>query len=625
MRQLTFIRRGRLEWWDVADPTLQAPSDAIVRPFAVARCDLDNAFLSMDIATRLKWGTRLRIVDPRVRRDFGRNAFEGPFPYGHECVAEVVEIGGDVKNCKRGDVVIVPFQISCGRCLTCQRGITSHCEVERTERPIAAYGFTDHIGGAWGGALSDYVRVPHADHMLVHVPPGVDPVSLASASDNIPDGWRGVGPQLKRFPGAPVLILGGRARSVGLYAAGIAVALGSERVDYVDTNQARLAIAGRLGANPIRRKPGKSAFRALSGLHPGGYPIVFDADGTDDALSFALQSLSPGGMCTAASFNFQKGIQLPIWEMMVKSLSFETGFARPSVSLPDILALVASGKFDPGLVTTQLADWEEAPIALKSRRAARPGVRLGAPRNKFLLPQRPWPWPDADETVASAASGSPVRPTSAMRRPTVSEMGWGELCGCFGNVSLSGPPGEDGPTLSIGRLVSLLRRFVQQVVDEHGHQHRLAADAGLRIDLAELRADRAGGRAAQAGVLGDVAAFQREQSHFALARRQSPFLEAQRDMIGECAARAGERLLFPAQLPRQTDDIARTEDDARQQRDGDDAFHGEVQAEALTCLFELVLDAIEHEKRGRDDLQDHDYHGERHPPIQQRSHGARVA
>ncbi|MGF1545113.1 MAG: alcohol dehydrogenase catalytic domain-containing protein [Parvularculaceae bacterium] len=231
MRQLIFVRKGVLEWREAPDPGLESPTDARVRPFAVARCDLDNAFLSMDIAARLEWGRRLGRVDPRVKRDFGAKPFEGPFAYGHECVAEVVSVGTDVTSLAVGDVVIVPFQISCGRCLTCRRGLTPHCETVRTERPIAAYGFTDNIGGVWGGAMSDLVRVPFADHMLVPVPDGVDPVDLASASDNIPDGWRGVGPHLDRYPGAPVLVLGGRARSVGLYAAGIAVALGAERVD----------------------------------------------------------------------------------------------------------------------------------------------------------------------------------------------------------------------------------------------------------------------------------------------------------------------------------------------------------------------------------------------------------
>ena len=107
--------------------------------------------------------------------------------------------------------------------------------------------------GPWGGMMSDLVRVPYADAMLVPVPVGVNPVSLASASDNIPDAWRTVAPLLSaKKPEAPVLVVGGAAPSIGLYAASIAVVLGSAQVDYVDCDPGRLAIAQSLGANPIQ-------------------------------------------------------------------------------------------------------------------------------------------------------------------------------------------------------------------------------------------------------------------------------------------------------------------------------------------------------------------------------------
>jgi threonine dehydrogenase-like Zn-dependent dehydrogenase len=364
MRHLSFIRRGVLEWRDLSPPQLQATDDALVRPFAVARCDLDGAFLLGSMKARLRVGVALGQVDPQVLEDFGRDPFAGPFAYGHECVAQVVKVGSGTRRIKVGDVVVVPFQISCGKCLSCQRGVTSHCDTARSKSAISAYGFSEHIGGVWGGAMSDLVRVPYADHMLINVPIGVNPISLASASDNIPDGWRGVGPHLKAHPGARVLILGGQAKSVGLYAAGIAVALGAEQVDYVDTNQQRLDIAERLGARPHQRSRGRKAFDKLGGLSAAKYPIVFDADGRDDAIDFAMRMLAHGGVCTAAAYYFKPGTKLPVWHMMVKSLRFETGYARPSVHLPDILALIASGRFDPGLVTTLLADWDDAPQAL---------------------------------------------------------------------------------------------------------------------------------------------------------------------------------------------------------------------------------------------------------------------
>ena len=77
------------------------------------------------------------------------------------------------------------------------------------------------IGGRdeWGGMLADVVRVPYGDAMLVRLPDGVDPIGLASLSDNVPDAWRLVGPALGSRPRASVLVVSGFASSIGLYAA----------------------------------------------------------------------------------------------------------------------------------------------------------------------------------------------------------------------------------------------------------------------------------------------------------------------------------------------------------------------------------------------------------------------
>ena len=83
--------------------------------------------------------------------------------------------------------------------------------------------------------------IPYADAMLVALPADLDPVRVASVSDNVPDGWRAVAPELEHRPGAPVLVVGG-AGDVALYGVAVAVALESEQVDYVDTDEQRLAI-----------------------------------------------------------------------------------------------------------------------------------------------------------------------------------------------------------------------------------------------------------------------------------------------------------------------------------------------------------------------------------------------
>ncbi len=116
-------------------------------------------------------------------------------------------------------------------------------------------------GTEFGGAFSDLMLVPFADHMLVGLPEGVDPMTAASASDNIADGWRAVAPHLKVRPGASVLVVGGGAKSVGLYAAGIAVALEAGHVLYLDDDEDRR-----------RRERARCHRRASSVSRPGALP-----------------------------------------------------------------------------------------------------------------------------------------------------------------------------------------------------------------------------------------------------------------------------------------------------------------------------------------------------------------
>ena len=87
--------------------------------------------------------------------------------------------------------------------------------------------------------------------MLVPLPDGLDPATVASASDNIPDAWRTVAPPLERRPGGEVLVVSGGARSIGLYAVDMALALGAAKVVYVDDDESRLRVAEELGAETV--------------------------------------------------------------------------------------------------------------------------------------------------------------------------------------------------------------------------------------------------------------------------------------------------------------------------------------------------------------------------------------
>ena len=330
MKQLTFLKPGELEWREADEPRLQGDGEAIVRPVAVATCDLDKLLVR------------------------GLVPVEEPFPFGHEGVAEVAEVGEGVRGFEPGDLVSVPFQISCGDCDTCRRGHTGNCE--RVER-MATYGLP--IGTNYGGFLSDLARVPFADAMLVKLPKGIAPQSVASLSDNIPDAWRTVGPQLAERPGEPVLICGSGA-AIALYATSIALALGAERVDLAGGNSWLRGRAEELAANLLDEEFPKRL---------GPYAITVDASGDPDGLACALRSTEPEGICTSIGIYFSETTPVPLLEMYTEGIRFHTGRVHARPAMEPILELVRDGRFEPERVTGETASFENAADAVATHRS----------------------------------------------------------------------------------------------------------------------------------------------------------------------------------------------------------------------------------------------------------------
>jgi alcohol dehydrogenase len=327
LRQLTFESPGELRWVEVPEPELSGDGDALVRPIAVATCDLDPAIVR------------------------GETPFGGPLPLGHECIAEVVDTADGV-DVRPGRLVSVPFQISCGRCGRCRRGQTAHCESVPWQ---SAYGLPPH-GQQWGGFLSDVVRTPYADQMLVELPEGVEPAAAASVSDNLVDAWRTVAPFLAEEPGADVLVVGGGGQgSIGLYAVGIAAALDASQITYVDGDEDRRRIAAELGAETVA---------GISDQRLGPFPITVDAGADPAGLALAVRSTGPDGVCTSVGIYFQNQVPLPLFEAYVTGVRFLTGRVHARPAIPAAIELIASGRLDPRLVTTRIEDWEDAPPAL---------------------------------------------------------------------------------------------------------------------------------------------------------------------------------------------------------------------------------------------------------------------
>jgi alcohol dehydrogenase len=172
-------------------------------------------------------------------------------------------------------------------------------------------------------------------------------------------------PFLKKHPEAPVLVVGGAAESIGLYAAAIAVALGSSKVDYIDYLMPHLDIAEALGANPIEIPKRRRAawYRKYAPRRHGDYPITVDASANPDGLHFAIRSLAPGGTCTSVDYYFQKGVPIPLMQMYANSSTLHTGISHPRADLPELLEFIKSDKFKPAKISTVLSSWKDAPEA----------------------------------------------------------------------------------------------------------------------------------------------------------------------------------------------------------------------------------------------------------------------
>jgi alcohol dehydrogenase len=338
MQSLVVSHRGQVRWHDTAIPPLPGPAGAVVSPIAMATCDLDRPLA------------------------LGSAPFPLPLHLGHECVAEVLTVGESVTRVTPGDRVVVPFQISCGECTACRHGLTGNC---RAVPPISMYGF-GVAGGAWGGAFSEQLAVSYADAMLVPLPAGVDPVTVASAGDTLSDAYRHIAPNLDLIRGQPdeprIIILGAidqRSQfsgSVPLYAGQIAQALIPEASTLIfDARPWVRQHAARLGleAYPPNNLRGLTA------------PLVLDSSAHPRGLVLALRSTSPDGLCSCAG-SLHARSTIPSALMFGRNVTVSVARSHVRTAIAAVLELVAAGRIHPEAVTTTVGAFRDAASVISS-------------------------------------------------------------------------------------------------------------------------------------------------------------------------------------------------------------------------------------------------------------------
>lgn len=221
---------------NVPDPKIEQPTDVLVQ-----------------ITTTNICGSDLHMYEGRTNMETGR-------VLGHENLGRVVEVGKAVSEIKVGDMVCMPFNIGCGHCKNCERGLTAYCLKLNPGFAGAAYGFAGM--GPYNGGQAEFLRVPYGDFNCLRLPEGAaekenDYVML---SDIFPTGYHAT--ELAGLkPGESVVIFG--AGPVGLMAAMSASVKGASKIMVVDMHPDRLKLAEELGAIPIDFSKGSAVEQVM--------------------------------------------------------------------------------------------------------------------------------------------------------------------------------------------------------------------------------------------------------------------------------------------------------------------------------------------------------------------------
>ncbi len=258
MRALTWQGKRDVQVQDAPDPRIEAPTDAIIKVTSTAICGSDLHLYEV-LGAYLTPGDIL----------------------GHEPMGVVEEVGSDVTHIAPGDRVVIPFNISCGHCWMCSRGLFAQCETTQVRaegKGAALLGYTSLYGAVPGGQ-AEYLRVPQAHFGPIKVSPEHADERFLYLSDILPTAWQGV--RYADVPeGGTLAVLG--LGPVGQLAVRIARHLGVERVIGVDSVPERLALAGRHGAEPLDMTDHDDVAAALIELTGGRGPDgVLDAVGME--------------------------------------------------------------------------------------------------------------------------------------------------------------------------------------------------------------------------------------------------------------------------------------------------------------------------------------------------------
>ncbi|MFQ5998658.1 MAG: zinc-binding dehydrogenase [Candidatus Bathyarchaeia archaeon] len=311
-KAVTLKSRDHVEVEETSRPTIQEPSDAIVRVTSSSICRTDLKILHGDYQGKgapKKTGIIL----------------------GHEGVGIIEEVGSRVKKVKRGSRVVIFNNTQCGVCFYCLRGIYSSC---------SNGGFL--LGNAISGTQTEFVRVPHAEMGLYEFPDSLEDEDVLHASCISSTAFFAVeNADLKL--GDTVAVFG--VGPVGQCVISLAKLFGAGTTIAVDTKSSRLELARKLGADVTINPESEDCIEGLRELTDGhGVDVSIEAAGLRATYTYALNSTRPGG-CVSLLGQFRESQELPIHEILGKNLRLHWGFCNTN-KVPELLRFVQNGKLN---------------------------------------------------------------------------------------------------------------------------------------------------------------------------------------------------------------------------------------------------------------------------------------
>jgi len=320
MRAATFVEPGKMEVREYAKPTIQKPTDAIIKIVRACVCGSD-----------LWWYRGI------AKRESGSTV-------GHEAIGIVESVGSDVKDIKVGDFVIAPFTHGCGHCAACLAGFDGDC--------------LNKEAGGNGGYQGEYLRFINANWALVKIPGQPEDYSddmlnnFLALADVMATGFHAAkSAEVKK--GDTVVVMGDGA--VGLSGVLSAKLLGAKRIIAMSRHEDRQKLAKEFGATDIIAERGDEAVEKVMELTKTGADAVLECVGTEQSVDTAVKVGRPGAI--VGRVGVPQKPEMNTNNLFWKNIGLRGGIA--SVTTDDknvLLDAVLNGEINPGKVFTKRFD-----------------------------------------------------------------------------------------------------------------------------------------------------------------------------------------------------------------------------------------------------------------------------